>query len=184
MAFILSGIHTLNQHLSTWLSNPQAYKPNHCPHCFSTHLWAHGCYERKAQCEIQANSGCSVPIPRFLCAICKRTCSTLPEFIPPRRWYYWLVQQLALSLLLIGGSLLSVWFSLFDRHPRGPSQSTLQRWFANLKHQHHEHHFCLCSVMPELGYTPNFTDFWQACLQKIPLSSAMVMVHRSGFPTP
>ncbi len=180
MCNILSGIHSLDQHLSHWLAHPDAYKPSQCPHCLYSGLWAHGIYERQSACECEHDPGCSIPIPRFLCPHCRRTCSTLPEFIAPRRWYHWAVQQAAFMLMLMGNSLLSVWSALFDREPRCPSQSTVRRWYAAFKRQYETHRFCLCSVMPDLGYTPQFTDFWQACLHKQPLSSAMVSIHRAG----
>lgn len=182
MPNILSGMHNLDQHLSAYLDHPLDYKPDHCPYCFSHCLWAHGTYERKAACE--NGRRCPIPIPRFLCVLCGRTCSTLPEYIPPKRWYHWAVQQMALSLLLMGNSLLSVWSALFDRQPCGPCQSTLQRWWIGLKHHYSHHRFHLCSALPALGYTARFTDFWQACLQQVPLSSAMIKFHRAGLAIP
>lgn len=182
MSAILSAIDTLDQHLSTYLHNPSAYKPAQCPGCSSHRLWSHGTYERKARCE--NGHRCPILIPRYICALCKHTCSTLPEFIPPRRWYHWAIQQMALSLLLLGHSVLSVWARLFDRAPCGPSPSTLQRWRQALKARYPRHRLALCSALPTLGYTSGFTDFWQACLQKLPLSSAMVIIHRSAIPIP
>jgi hypothetical protein len=54
----------------------------------------------------------------------------------------------------------------------------------NLKLQYPHHRLHLCSALPELGYSAQLTDFWQACLQKLPLSGAMLLLHRAGLTTP
>jgi len=86
MAHILAGIHTQDQHIKTWLNDIDAYRPAQCPHCGRSGLWSHVVYYRQAQCE--RPNGNPVPIPRFRCQYCSRTCSTLPEYIPPKRWYH------------------------------------------------------------------------------------------------
>lgn len=182
MPFILSGLLTLDQHLSTYLETPSAYRPQCCPHCGSAGLWCHGTYDRQAKCE--KGDECPVPIQRFFCPPCRRTCSVLPEYIPPRRWYHWALQSVALSLLLMGKSVLGVWQILFDQTSQEPSLSTLRRWWSCLREGYALHRFHLCSVLPELGRAANFTDFWQTCLQKIPLSSAMNTLHRAGVRIP
>ncbi len=182
MAIILSDIHTLDQHLSTYLNTPQVYCPDNCPHCSSCNLWLHGVYYRKAACE-NGDVG-PIPIQRFICVPCKHTCSVLPEYIPPKRWFHWVLQEMALALLLMGTSLLGAWLALFDRQPRGPSLSTLHRWSAWLRRHYSLHRLHLCSQFPELGRSANFTEFWQVCLQKMSLSSAMNILHRAGVVIP
>ena len=39
MPHILSGIHTLDQHLQTWLDDIDQYRPSQCPHCGRSGLW-------------------------------------------------------------------------------------------------------------------------------------------------
>ncbi len=182
MSIILSAIATLDQHISVYFNTPSNYRPESCPHCGQAGLWCHGVYTRHAQCE--SEHGCPAQIPRFFCRPCKRTCSVLPEYIPPRRWYHWITQSIAFSLLLMGKSLLGVRDELFDRLPCGPSLSTLQRWWYWLRKSYSLHRFHLCNRLPELGRTANFTDFWKVCLQKMSLASAMNIIHRAGLPVP
>ena len=39
-------------------------------------------------------------ILRFQCVQCDATCGALPEFICPRRWYLWCMQQIVITELL------------------------------------------------------------------------------------
>ena len=45
---ILPGIHSLEQHLEHLQSEPEAYRPEYCPHCGKAGVWRHGHYARKA----------------------------------------------------------------------------------------------------------------------------------------
>lgn len=177
MPLILSGIHTLDQHLQTWLDDIDQYRPDHCPHCARSGLWSHGVYYRQARCE-QA-SGNPVPIPRYICQHCKRTCSTLPEYISPRRWYHWFTQQLVLVLSTAGLSLMQIWQTMCDRLTDAvvPSICTLQRWLTGFKQRLSLHRFHLLNIRPSLGYAPGFDGFWQACLKEMSLSAAMLILN-------
>ena len=86
---IVASITTLEQHLDAVRTNADAYRPDACPHCGVGGLWGHGCYYRKGE---RCTGGATrelVPVLRFLCRGCIRTCSRLPLFICPRRWYCW-----------------------------------------------------------------------------------------------
>jgi hypothetical protein len=48
MSRMLPGIETLEQHRELLESNPDAYKPERCPHCGKAGLHHHGHYERNA----------------------------------------------------------------------------------------------------------------------------------------
>jgi hypothetical protein len=103
MREIIANIHSLAQHLKMMLQDPEHYKPGCCPHCGLDILWNHGVYLRKSdRLNPPSQSLNLIPIPRFYCDGCKRTCSVLPECIPPRRWYLWATQQMVLSLVLLG----------------------------------------------------------------------------------
>ncbi len=182
MAYILSGMHTLDQHLKAFIDQPDDYRPSVCPHCKQSKLWAHGVYYRQADCESPA--GCPAPIPRFLCSLCKHTCSTLPEYIPPRRWYHWLVQHLALQLTLLDNSLMQVWQALFDQVDTVPSLSTLHRWLTRWRQRFAHHRLHVLNAHPDYGYQPDFRSFWQAWLDEKPLSAAMLILHRHLDPIP
>jgi transposase-like protein len=179
LAIILAGIDSLEQHLSHWQSSPDEYRPSRCPSCGKGGLWHHGCYGRKSDRENPPEHSLNpVPIPRFRCPHCRETCSTLPECIPPRRWYLWQVQQAALILMLAATSLQATSRQLL------PSRKTLRRWRQRLKDCFVDHAFCLRGRHPELGRVSGFEPFWQACLEHIPLSRAMIQVQQGGFCMP
>lgn len=184
MPLILSEIHNLDQHISTFLNDPDRYRPSQCPHCGKSGLWLHGVYYRQAACE--KGVGTSAPIQRFLCSGCEHTCSVLPETIPPRRWYHWFVQQVAFQLLMMGHSLLDVCkrMSILLPNPRTPDPSTLYRWRRQCREQFPEQHFHLCSQFPELGRCANYQAFWHACLDLMSLSRAMLHLHQAGLVIP
>jgi len=94
MKRIVPGIDTLDQHLQQLEQNPEAYRPACCPHCGTGGVHCHGHYLRKADRE--AKDGVyldPVPILRYYCRHCRRSCSRLPSCIAPRRWYLWMLQQ-------------------------------------------------------------------------------------------
>lgn len=181
MPSILADIHTLDQHLSTYLRKPERYRPRQCPHCGKGGLWLHGVYYRKAQCEGQ---GRPTPIQRFLCPGCHTTCSTLPAYLPPRRWYFWLAQQIALWLLVQGASLMQAWQQLCEQLPQAPSLATIHRWWRHLRQQFPTHRVHLCNHFPGLPYEAHCAAFWRAVLSRGPLSHAMAALHRAGQPIP
>lgn len=184
MQCILSDIDNLDQHISTFLHHPDRYRPSQCPHCGKAGLWMHGVYYRQATCE--KGVGCSAPIQRFLCPSCQHTCSVLPEYIPPRRWYHWAVQELALRLLIMGHSLMDVCRRLSVTLPnsRTPDISTLYRWRRQCRCQFRQQHSLLCSQYPELGHYAYYQTFWVACLDKMSLSKVMLSLHQAGLSIP
>ena len=79
------------------------FRPKFCPHCGHNKLWPHGTYDRKADRSNSAEPTLNpIKISRYICCKCHRTCSQLPECIPPRRWYLWSIQQTAILLVLMG----------------------------------------------------------------------------------
>jgi hypothetical protein len=187
MRLILSDIYNLDQHISIFLNNPDRYRPPQCPYCGKGSVWFHAVYYRNAGCE--RGVGCSAPVQRFLCTNedCERTCSVLPEYIPPRRWYHWAVQQMVLSLVLLGHSLTDIGDLMQTRHPnlpRHPSLWTIQRWAQSLHGQFIHHRFHLCNRLPELGRCPSYQTFWQACFDQMSLSKAMLILNQAGHSIP
>ena len=63
------------------LSDPDRYRPDHCPQC-ETHrpLRAHGFYTRTL---VDIAFDGTIRVRRYLCHCCKRTVSLLPEFALP-----------------------------------------------------------------------------------------------------
>ena len=129
MAIVLSGILDLEQHIAERQTNPNAYHPSQCPTCGRGGLWKHGVYYRRSKGEA------TTPIQRFLCSHCNSTCSCLPEYMPPRRWYRWLTQQLVLQLLLVTNDLQTAWRRLSSFQGIVPSFSTVRRWWLRLRHR-------------------------------------------------
>ncbi len=103
----------------------------------------------------------------------------LPECIPPRRWYIWIVQQAALLMICLGHSKRSIAAQL------PPARSTLGRWAFRLEEMFMTHAFHLCSRSPDLGLSRiSCFIFWVHCLKKMSLARAMYYIHHAGCAVP
>lgn len=173
---ILPEILSLEQHFSQLQGDPESYRPNHCPTCGKSGLWCHGAYPRKADRETGKLN--PVSIPRFRCPHCKATCSVLPECMPPRRWYSWAVQQLALVALLFRQAFkpLAQQWTL--------SRTTFRRWWQQWQADFKRHAFHLRNRFPELGYCEQFTGFWSTLLKHHRLSAVMRLLNCDGVAIP
>jgi hypothetical protein len=179
MPGILAEITSLEQHIQHLADFPQEYRPSQCPHCYKAGVWIHGYYGRTADHNERTGGRLNpIPIPRFFCPHCRKTCSTLPECIPPRRWYLWTIQQVFILSLLTGGQLPSVSPS------RCPGRVTIGRWWNWLKEKFPLHADTLRARDPDLGRVSGFHEFWRACLDKMPLSEAMYWLHKNGLTIP
>lgn len=175
MPRILPEIATLTQHLDTFYSDPERYRPDACPCCNLARPWAHGFYTRKADRPPSGQGQLNpIPIPRFLCPHCRRTCSRLPECIPPRRWYLWVVQQAVLC------RALSEWSIRLIHQTSGPARSTIRRWRDWLEARGMTFAFHLKSHFPQLGRFEEGTAFWQAVFERPGLAGAMAVLDRLG----
>ena len=178
MVHIVAEILLLIQHIKVRNDEPERYRLKYCLCCGKSGVWPHGCYPRKADRSGGLESLNPIMIQRFFCPGCRRTCSVLPECIPPRRWYLWDEQQTALLLLLTGNSLSAVAKKVM------PSRHTLKRWFTRIKEQFHLHKDVLCNHFIELGRTINCINFWQIFLKNNLLSFAMRLCHVAGVSIP
>ncbi len=179
MSMILAQITSLAKHIQHLNARAQDYRPSQCPHCHKAGVWVHGCYGRAADRDNKTGGRMNpVPIPRFLCPHCQKTCSTLPECIPPRRWYLWTFQMVALHLLLTGKH------PPWTRQSQSPARATIRRWMDRFLALFSLHADTLRAIFPELGRTNGFHEFWRACLDKMSLSAAMVRLHENGVPIP
>lgn len=168
MRLIVANIFTLIQYLKLLSENLCELRPDSCPHCGFGNLWFHGRYERKPDRPHCSKSNLNpIPIFRFYCPNCKRTCSVLPECIPPRRWYLWTVQQAVLLLYLGKQSIRQL------AKQTAPSRRTIHRWLSRFKERFIVHASHLKSLDSKLGYRNSFSEFWQGVLAKMPLSTAM-----------
>jgi hypothetical protein len=82
------------------ISDPNRYRPDHCPQCEAKHpLTGHGFYRRTL---VDARFDGVIRVRRYLCQSCKRTVSLLPEFALP-----WLRFSVSLIALFLAARLLS-----------------------------------------------------------------------------
>lgn len=170
---IVGSIASLAQHLIAIATDAEHYRPAACPHCRCAGVWRHGCYHRKA--DRSAGSGESlnpVPVLRFLCRACARTCSRLPACIAPLRWFDWVVQQAVLLLLLGGVSLHQC------ARCSGRDRRTVRRWRDWLHERSDALAFFLRSRWPELGRLADFESFWRNVIDEVSLQQAMAWLDR------
>ncbi len=176
---ILSEILTFRQHLNALEQRPELYRPLYCPYCDQTVIWCHGVYFRKPdRLNSRQDTMNDIPIPRFRCATCRHTFSTLPECIAPARWYSWAIQQWCLWLSLNGWSVkqLSLMFPM--------ARSTITRWLNWLSSSFTQHHQALCAQISAMGYFANCHSFWCHWLDPKHFSAAMLIINKSGQPVP
>lgn len=176
---IITVISSLIQHIDTFKTEDKRYRLEKCLCCGKSNPRRHGCYPRKADRSSKPGESLNpILIQRYFCASCRKTCSILPECIPPKRWYLWDVQQAALLLLLGDKSLNAASEKIV------PSRYTIKRWLTSLKEQFLLHKDVLCNHFIELGRTNNFIDFWKTFLKNNLLSTAMRICHAAGVPIP
>lgn len=170
---IVSGITSLEQHFQAVSTAPVIYRPPACPHCGRGVLWGHGCYYRKAdRSRDPGPSRNPVPILRYCCPGCSRTCSRLPLCIAPRRWYNWAVQQQVLLLLLNGYSLHHC------SRCNDLGRQTVRRWRDWLNARSESFMFFLRSRFPEWGRSVDQPSFWRLVLDSMPLAEVMAWLDR------
>lgn len=174
---IVSNINSVKQYLLFITKHGhKALRPTGCLHCGKADPWCHGSYARKADRVNRTTESLNpVNIFRFFCKFCKRTCSVLPECIAPKRWYLWVIQQVALLLVINGYSRRFI----ATRLP--PSRSTLRRWHNRFELMFKTHALHLCSRISELGRSAaSITVFWATCLKQMSLARAMYWVNHAG----
>jgi hypothetical protein len=94
------------QHYLNQIADPDRYRPDHCPQCEAKHpLTGHGFYHRTL---VDVTFNGIIRVRRYLCGLCKRTVSLLPEFVLP--WLRFSISVIALFLtarLLNGFTLVA-----------------------------------------------------------------------------
>ena len=153
-------------------------RPECCEHCGKLNPWCHGDYTRKAGRSDEDKSLNPIKIQRYYCSDCQKTMSVLPECIPPRRWYLWEIQQVAILLFLLGGSARAI-----EKQVK-PSRYTIKRWVSWLIVQFNLHKDVLCNHLPLCGVFINQVNFWRHIFDKLPLSTAMRLCHVAGVSIP
>ena len=92
------------QRYSEELSDPDRYRPDHCPQCEAHRpLRAHGFYTRTL---VDIAFDGTIRVRRYLCRCCKRTVSLLPEFaLPYLRFGIVVIALFLVARLLLGLTL-------------------------------------------------------------------------------
>jgi len=141
------------------LSDPNRYRPNNCPLCLApAPLRAHGFYCRTLV-DVQYDG--SIRVRRYLCLLCKRTVSLLPEFVLP---------YLRFSIQVIGLFLVS---RLLHSRPLGAAAGAAfqtnmpyqrgQAWIRRFNQQA----TALCAALASLTTVAPTTDCLTRALQML-----------------
>lgn len=185
MQTIVPDIDTLVQHQQLLKEDKERYRPKPCPCCSKAGVWFHGYYERKAdRSNTTGNTLNPVFIPRFFCPECRKSGSSLPECIPPRRWYLWAIQQWVIAKQLLKCSVQSIASGTPQVTNTAISRSTIRRWWGRLSERFVLQRDALCAHLNALSPFVTVVDFWQACLEQLSLAQAMYRCHVAGVVVP
>ena len=170
---IVTSITSLKDHFAALGQTPDIYHPPACPYCKLAGLWGHGHYDRQADRGRDPGPSLNpVPICRYYCSGCHRTCSRLPLCIAPHRWYNWQVQQVVL-LSLLNGFTVHACSRCHDICRR-----TVRRWRDWLHFYTEKFAFYLRSRFPELGRNGDGPSFWRAVMDGMSLGIAMAWLNQ------
>lgn len=175
---ILAGFYSLIQYKNEGENN-QNNRLEQCPCCGKANPWRHGTYPRGSD-RINKSSESLNPIliQRYYCPACRKTSSALPECIPPRRWYLWDMQSIALLLYLAGNTISAIESEII------PSRQTISRWIKRFQEQYRLYKDVLCGHFIELAQTNSMAAFWQNTLKIINLGEALRLCHVAGVVIP
>ena len=144
------------------ISDPDLYRPDHCPLCHAKHpLIARGFYSRTL---VDLEFDDLILVRRYLCGICRRTVSLLPEFaMPYLRFSISIISLFLVARLLDGCTLKAAAAAAFQ--PDMPYQRG-QFWIRRFRMQA----VALCSALVALTAAmtaPSFTSRALHMLQSI-----------------
>jgi hypothetical protein len=154
------------------ISDPDHYRPNHCPQCTANRpLTAHGFYSRTfADVEFDG----SIRVRRYLCRRCKRTVSLLPEFALP--WLRFSITVISLFLvahLLRGLTLAAAALAASQKAmPYQRGQFWIRRFRGQAEH--------LCAALAALAIPPMAPTFVSRALHMLE-SIGWIAAHRFLF---
>lgn len=155
------------------VSDPDRYRPDHCPQCAAPRpLTAHGFYSRTLA-DVAFDG--VIRVRRYLCHSCKRTVSLLPEFALPYLRFSILVISLFLVARLLNGATLQA-AAQAAAQPGMPYQRG-QFWVRRFQWQAAELSAALVALMAPIA-APNFIVRALQMLQSI----GWIPAHRFLFP--
>ena len=156
------------QQYAEQLSDPDCYRPGHCPQCHTKHpLTAHGFYTRTL---IDATFDGVIRVRRYLCQACQRTVSLLPEFVLP---------YLRSSLAVIALFLIARLFRGQTSQSAAASPMPYQRgqfWVRRFRAQAE----ALCATLAALTQPAPAPDFVYRALTMLE-STGWIAAHRFLF---
>jgi len=121
---------SIQQYLDA-ISDPDRFRPDHCPQCGAKQpLAGHGFYSRTlVDCAFEG----TIRVRRYLCRLCKRTVSLLPEFaLPWLRFSITVISLFLVARLLQGLTLAAA--ALAAGQPAMPYQRG-QFWIRRFRKQ-------------------------------------------------
>lgn len=160
------------QQYSEAISDPDRYRPDHCPQCQAKQpLTGHGFY-----CRTLVDLGFDgvIRVRRYLCLLCKRTVSLLPQFaLPWLRFSLTVISLFLVAHLLRGRTLAAA--ALAASQPAMPYQRG-QFWIRRFRRQA-EH---LCAALATRAVPPTASTFVIRALQMLE-SIGWIAAHRFLF---
>jgi hypothetical protein len=160
------------QQYSEAISDPDRYRPDHCPQCQAKEpLTGHGFY-----CRTLVDLGFDgvIRVRRYLCLLCKRTVSLLPEFALPWQRFSLAVISLFLVAHLLRGLTLAA-AALAASQSAMPYQRG-QFWIRRFRRQAEQ----LCAALATLAAPPTATTFVIRALHMLE-SIGWIAAHRFLF---
>lgn len=154
------------------VSDPNRYRPNHCPQCEAKEpLVGHGFYRRTL---VDGGFDGVIPVRRYLCRLCQRTVSLLPQFaLPWLRFGITVISLFLVARLLQGLTLTAA--ALAARQPAMPYQRG-QFWIRRFRRQAPALGLALAPLAPTVT-APDFTARALGMLQ----SMGWIAAHRFLF---
>ncbi len=150
------------------LADFDRHRPAHCPQCQAKHpLTAHGFYTRTI---VDAAFDGLIRVRRYLCEICKRTVSLLPEFALP-----YLRSSVTAIALFLAARLLQAKTLIAALPPSSPYQRG-QFWLRRFRAQAE----ALCAALAALTKPTPAPDFVHRALAMLE-SAGWIPAHRFLF---
>jgi transposase-like protein len=160
------------QEYTEQLSDPDRYRPSHCPQCQARHpLTAHGFYTRTL---IDTAFDGFIRVRRYLCQSCKRTVSLLPGFALP-----YLRSSIVLIALFLVARLLHGQTHAAAAGKAAPHAMPYQRgqfWVRRFRRQAE----ASCAVLAALTKPAPAANFVHRALLMLE-SAGWMAAHRFGF---
>jgi hypothetical protein len=154
------------------ISDPDRYRPDHCPQCEAQRpLAAHGFYRRTL---VDGAFDGMIRVRRYLCYCCKRTVSLLPQFaLPYLRFGITVIALFLVARLLVGRTLVAA--AVVAMLPGMPYQRG-QFWVRRFQKQAAR----VCVALAAMTAPPPAPDFIRQALQMLQ-SIGWIAAHRFLF---